>query len=151
MYDDRTVELGRTLFLIDIILTICTFVLAVWIRVSWMGDGDVNFISHLYFIPLLLALVVGFLSYFDAYKGPSEMSAIKYIWAVFRAFALSIGVLLALLFLLHIQYVSRVVIIGFSGLAFLALAVVRVGVRRYFHSIHQSRYHLHQGHHHWHR
>jgi exopolysaccharide biosynthesis polyprenyl glycosylphosphotransferase len=80
----------------------------------------------------VLALVVGFLSYFDAYKGPSEIRAIKYVWAVFRALALSIGVLLALLFLLRIQYVSRIVIIGFSGMAFVALAGVRVMLRRYF-------------------
>ena len=133
MYDDRTVELGRTLFLLDILLTTGAFIMAVWIRVYWMADGgDVDFYSHLYFIPLLLALVVGFLSYFDAYKGPSEMRALKYIWAVFRGVALSIGVLLALLFLLRIHYVSRAVIIGFSGLAFVALAGVRVVVRRYF-------------------
>lgn len=132
MQDDRTVELGRTLFLLDTLLTTITYVLAVWIRMSWMGEGDVNFISHLYFIPLLLALVVGFLSYFGAYRGPSEMRVKAYLWAVFRALALAIGVLLGLLFVLHIQYVSRIVVVGFAGLAFVALAGVRVAIRRYY-------------------
>jgi FlaA1/EpsC-like NDP-sugar epimerase len=54
------------------------------------------------------------------------MRARKYLWAVFRALALAIGVLLALLFLLRIQYVSRIVIVGFAGMAFVALAGVRV-------------------------
>ena len=132
MQDDRTVELGRTLFLLDTLLTTVTYILAVWIRVSWMGDGDVNFISHLFFIPLLLALVVGFLSYFDAYRGPSEMRAVTYLWAVFRALALALGVLLGLLFVLRIHYVSRSVIAGFAVLAFVALAGVRVAIRRYY-------------------
>ena len=96
------------------------------------ADGDVNFVSHLYFIPLLLALVVGFLSYFGAYRGPSEMRIGSYLWAVFRALALAIGVLLALLFVLRIHYVSRIVIVGFAGLAFVALAGVRVAFRRYY-------------------
>ena len=151
MYDDRTVEIGRTLFLLDIILTTITYIAAVWIRVSWEDGGDVDFISHIYFIPLLLALVVGFLSYFEAYKGPSEMRAIKYVWAVFRALALSIGVMLALLFLLRIQYVSRIVIVGFSGLAFVALAGLRGRAAALLRSFHQIRGHLHPGHHHRHR
>jgi len=136
MPDDRTIELGRTLFVLDILLATIIYIFSLWIRVSWMGDGDVNFISHLFFIPLLLALVVGFLSYFGAYRGPSEMRAVTYLWAVFRALALAIGVLLALLFVLRIHYVSRIVIAGFAVLAFVALAGVRVAVRRYYiHSI----------------
>jgi len=133
MYDDRTLEIGRTLFLLDVLLTIVTFIMAIWIRVHWIAGGeDVNLVSHLYFIPLVLALVVTFMSYSGAYRSPSRMRCIYYVWGTFRGVALAIGVLLTVLFLLNIDYVSRLVVVGFAVLDFAALAGLRIFLRRYY-------------------
>jgi exopolysaccharide biosynthesis polyprenyl glycosylphosphotransferase len=70
---------------------------------------------------------------------------------VFRALALAIGVLLALLFLLRIQYVSRIVIVGFSGVGLRGPGRCSRRGAALLCSLHQRRHHLHPGHHHRHR
>lgn len=144
MYDEKSIAIDRTLFLIDILLTILIFVGAFFVRNFFPLDGgQVDLSSHLFLVPLLLALVVGFLQYFGGYDGPRQSSLLKYTWAVFRAVALAIGMILTLLFFFNIQYVSRVVILIFAIGDFVGLSVVRALLVRYFHeSIKSGRDHL---------
>ncbi len=132
MYDDRSIELDRIVFFLDILLSTITFILCFWGRNHFLSENKIDFYSHLFIIPLLLALLIGFLSYFGAYLGPRYTSIAKYAWAILRAMILSIGVLLALLFFLNIQYVSRFVILTFSVADFFVLLAIRITIKSYF-------------------
>jgi exopolysaccharide biosynthesis polyprenyl glycosylphosphotransferase len=132
MYDERSIELDRVVFLLDIFLTIFTFLASFWGRSVLLARGSVDFFSHLFLIPLMLTLVIGFLSYFGAYQGPRYVSMASYAWAIFRAVAIGIGVLLALLFVLKIQYISRFVIIVFAVIEFFVLLSIRFAIKSYF-------------------
>ncbi len=132
MFDDRSVALDRTIFLLDSLLTIITFIGAFFARNLFPIEGTVDFYSHLFLIPLLLALILGFLQYFEGDVSPRHSNMLKYTWAVFRALSLSIGIILTLLFFLNIQYVSRVVILIFSIAEFFVLIGVRAILLHYF-------------------
>ncbi len=88
MYDDRSMELDRTVFFMDVLLSIVVFVLSFEVREILRPDGDINFFTHLFLLPLLLVLVVSFLSYFGAYALPKYTSITKYAWSVFRGWLL---------------------------------------------------------------
>ncbi len=132
MYDDRSIELDRVIFLLDIFLSTVTFLLSFWGRNYFLTENRIDFYSHLFILPLLLALLIGFLSYFGAYQGPRYTNITQYTWAILRAMILSIGVLLALLFFLNIQYVSRFVILTFSVVDFFVLLAIRITIKSYF-------------------
>ncbi len=132
MYDSRSMELDRTVFLLDILISVSVFVLSFQIRNFFSLDGEVDLSSHLFLLPLLLVLITSFLSSFGAYDLPRDTTAVKYVWAVFRAVFLGVGVVLILLFMFKIQYISRAVIITFAGAEFVALSLLRVAVRKYF-------------------
>ncbi|PLX48512.1 MAG: sugar transferase [Desulfobulbaceae bacterium] len=137
MYDSRSKELHRTIFFLDITSTIATFLASFWLRNFFLlGEGILDIYSHLFLLPLLITLLTLFLSYFGGYRSPRYATLLSYAWAVFRGMALTIGVLLALIFFLEIQYVSRVVILLFATLQFFALLLIRVWGKQYFlHSI----------------
>ena len=132
MYDDRSVELDRVVFLLDLFLSTVTFIVSFWGRKLFLSEGNIDFYSHILLLPLLLALLTGFLSYFGAYSSPRYTSVVSYAWSIFRALVLSIGVLLVLLFFFEIQYVSRFVILLFSVGEFLALLGIRIAIKNYF-------------------
>ena len=132
MLDDRTVEIDRTIFLADIALTIITFIGAYFARNLFPSYGAVSLSSHLFLIPLLLALVLGFLQYFGGYTSPRRSNMRKYTWAVFRSVSLAIFIILTLLFFFNIRYVSRVIIFIFAVSDFIALVCVRALLMRYF-------------------
>ena len=132
MYDDRSMELDRTVFLLDVLLSTVIFILSFEVRKLFRPDGDISFFTHLFLLPLLLVLVVFFLSYFGAYDLPKYTSNRKYAWSVFRGVSLAIGILLSLLFVFNIQYISRAVIFTFAGGEFIALLCLRMAVKNYF-------------------
>jgi exopolysaccharide biosynthesis polyprenyl glycosylphosphotransferase len=125
-------ELDRTVFFMDVLLSIAIFVFSFELRNFLQPDGQINFFTHLFLLPLLLVLVVSFMSYFGAYGLPKYTSKAKYTWAVFRGVSLAIGILLSLLFFLNIQYISRTVIFIFAGCEFVALSALRMVVKNYF-------------------
>ncbi len=132
MYDSRTLELDRTVFLLDVFLTVITFLLSFWLGKILQLEGEIEFYSHLFIIPLLLALIIAFLTYFGAYESPRNTNIIGYAWAIFRGLSLAIGILLTLLFFLDIQYISRLVVLAFAAMEFFILVAIRVVVRSYF-------------------
>ena len=133
MYDERSVELDRIVFVLDLLLTSIAFVTSFWIREFFVHDRNVDFLSHVFVLPLLLAIILGSLSYFGAYNSPRYMSISAYSWSIFRSLVLSIGVLLVLLFFLKIEYISRFVILIFSVADFFVLLIIRMIVKGYFH------------------
>jgi len=132
MYDARSKELDRHLFFLDVIITVAAFLIAFQARNLLLLDtGELSFHSHLFLLPLLITLLIFFLTYFGAYQNPRYATNFGYVWAIFRGMALTIGVLLSLLFFLEIQYISRVVILFFAVINFFALLAVRLMVRGY--------------------
>ena len=132
MYDKRAAELDRTMLAWDVFLTVGIFILSFWARGFLPIEGEVDFYSHIFLLPLLLVLTLSFLSRFGAYKLPRESSNFDYAWAIFRGLSLAIGLLLTLLFFLKIQYVSRYVIFVFASIEFFALVTVRIIIRHYY-------------------
>lgn len=132
MYDSSSKVLDRSLFFLDALLTVAMFLAAFQVRnLLPLGEGELDIFSHLFLLPLLITLIVFFLSYFGAYQNPRTATVFVYTWAVLRSMALTIVVILALLFFLEIQYVSRIVVLLFAILNFTVLLVSRLAIRSY--------------------
>jgi len=132
MFDEKTIQVERTVFLIDVILTVLVFIFSFGLRNIFVIGVNADFYSHLALLPLLLVFVVTFLSYSGAYQSPRYMSLMGYGWVVLRGLFLSIALMLMLLFVLKIQYVSRYVIVLFAILEFVVIFGVRAVLRWYF-------------------
>lgn len=132
MYDKRTAELDRTVYFLDILFTCLAFLVSFSLSSIFSLEENIGFSTHASLLPLQLALIVSFLSYFGAYKSPNNMDFGSYSWAVFRAVCLAFGVFLSILFFFEIQYVSRLVVLVFAGVDLLALLLVRFAVRKYY-------------------
>lgn len=133
MQKDPTNELGNSTFLIDVLLTIVTFLIAFGARNIYVDNQvPLNFFSHLFMLPLLLALITGALSFAGGYRSPFETSLSGYSWSAFQAVSMSVGILLVLLFFLQIQYVSRFVILLFASLEICVLILIRGVIIAYF-------------------
>ena len=133
MQKDATNELGNAVFFIDVLFTVLTFLAAFLVRNLFIADETpLHFSSHLFIVPLLLALTTSSLSYFGGYKNPFNTNLAGYVWSIFQAITLSVGALLVLLFFLHIQYVSRFVILLFANIEFCVLITIRALVIVYY-------------------
>jgi exopolysaccharide biosynthesis polyprenyl glycosylphosphotransferase len=132
VFEERSEQLDRITTMLDVTVTIAAFVTAVWLRNVLVDGEPVHVLSHLALLPFILALWGVSFAVFDASKSPRTTSALTYIWTVARAVTVALAVLLASLFLLKIQYVSRTVIAVFGVLAFVALVGIRLGVLWYF-------------------
>lgn len=133
MREDTTGELGNFVFLVDTFFTIAIFLVSFWARDAFTpSEEPLHFFSHLFLIPLILVFITSFLSYFGGHKSPEKTSLVGYSWSIFRAIVLTISVLLAILFFLNIQYVSRFVIFIFAFLEFFTLVVIRAITLAYF-------------------
>lgn len=133
MHDNNANELGSYVFFLDIIATIVSFLAAFWIRVYFsIDEKNLDLYSHVFLIPLLLALVLSLLSYFSAYQGPQKTTIVAYSWAIIKTIVLTVSILLSLLFFLEIEYVSRFVVLIFAIVEFVVLFVIRAGTIKIF-------------------
>jgi exopolysaccharide biosynthesis polyprenyl glycosylphosphotransferase len=132
MYDDKMTEMSRAVYLFDLLLTALCFVAAFWIRAAVLPTAAIDFYSHVFLLPLLVFFIVGFFSYFGAYDSVRKKSSLGYAWSIFRGIALAIGAMLALLFFLKIEYISRTVVIIFAAIEFLVILGTRIWLRSYY-------------------
>ncbi|MFT5701033.1 MAG: exopolysaccharide biosynthesis polyprenyl glycosylphosphotransferase [Desulforhopalus sp.] len=133
MQKDPTNELGNTIFFADVLLTVVTFLAAFAGRNIFIEPTTpLHFSSHLFIIPLLLALVTSTLSYFGGYQSPFKTKLFGYCWSITQAIIVAVGILLVLLFFLRIQYVSRFVILLFASLELCVLVSFRAFVIAYY-------------------
>ena len=133
MFEERSEQLRRVTTLLDLGITIIVFLTASWFRDLLLDDESSDLLSHIAFLPFILALWMFFLAFFGAYRSPRTTSRLGYTWAVARAMMAGLASLFTILFVMKIQYVSRVVMVIFAVLNFLALAGLRLGVVWYFH------------------
>lgn len=132
MYEEKSIEVGRNMFIMDVLWTSFVFIGAYFIQDHFMPGGEITFQSHVALLPLLLAFALGFLSYFGAYQNPCRITPLEYAWIISRAVALSVGAVLALLYLFDIQYVSRLAIITFAVIEVFTILALRIILRRYY-------------------
>lgn len=132
MNNDGTNELGEFIFFLDAFFTMITLVVSFLARDFFLVDETLSASSHLFLLPLLLAFITSLLSYFGAYEGPNRKTITGYAWAISRATALAVVLLLTLLFFLKIEYVSRFVILIFALAEPMVLFIIRVFVTRNF-------------------
>ena len=132
MIDKRRNDLSQTVFLLDSLLTILTFLFAFYAKVYFEADKQTDLISHLFLVPLLLAFVTAFISYYGGYQSPHRTTLFSYAWSLCRAMVLTLGVVLAILFFMRIQNVSRLIIIIFAVSEFFALLGVRFFIIQYY-------------------
>ena len=132
MFDERSEQLHRVMTLLDLGITIIMFLVAPWLRTLLVDDEPPNLLSHIVFLPFILALWIVFLPSFGAYRSPRDTSPLAYTWAVVRAVVAGLAALFTVLFVMKIQYVSRAVMVIFGALDFLALVGIRLGVVWYF-------------------
>ena len=131
-FDTLTAEVGRTVLLLDVLASVVGFLVAFHVGNSVLPNREpLDFYAHVQLLPILIPLLLFFLSYFGAYKPPRRTWLISLAWSVFRAMALTMGVLLTLLFFLQVDYFSRLVILLFSGLGFSLLFLIRLGAKSY--------------------
>jgi len=127
--------LGDSIFPFDIFFTILTFLSSYWVRdVLMVHEEPLNLYSHIFLFPLLLLFLISLLSYFGGYAEPRETSLTRYSWAIIRTIAVSVGLLLSLLFFLKITYISRSMILIFAGAEFVVLLTIRAFAIAYFNS-----------------
>ncbi|SHO51452.1 sugar transferase [Desulfopila aestuarii] len=132
MFDERSRDTQRLLSLLDIFFTVLSFASALWIFEQIHSDEQVDFFSHIAILPLILALLIFSLSYFNVYRNPRSASSVFYVAAIIQAMATVLGILFFLLFILNIHYVSRIIIIGFAATDVTLMIGSRLIVRRNF-------------------
>lgn len=128
MFDEKSREIGRLLFLLDICLTILVFLLSFWLRDLFFTGDPADFFPHVVLLPFILFFLSFFLFNFGVYQGLRTTSIFIYGWSLARALVIGHVILFTLLFLLKIQYVSRMIIITFASLDFVILIVTRIGI-----------------------
>jgi exopolysaccharide biosynthesis polyprenyl glycosylphosphotransferase len=132
MFEEKSKQFDRTLLIFDIISTIIAFTTAYYLRFEVFTDGSSDALIHFSLLPMILALMLFHLSYFSAYCSPRRMTAAKLLWSVFISVSATITALVGIIFIMKIEYVSRLVVIIFMGLVFVLLIVNRLVIVAYF-------------------
>jgi exopolysaccharide biosynthesis polyprenyl glycosylphosphotransferase len=132
MFEERSEQLRRVTTLLDLCITIIVFLAASWFRNLLLDHEPSAFLSHIAFLPFILALWMLLLAFFGAYRSPGSTSSLAYTWAIARAVVAGLASLFTILFVMKIQYVSRGVVVIFAVLNVLALVGIRLGVVWYF-------------------
>jgi exopolysaccharide biosynthesis polyprenyl glycosylphosphotransferase len=132
MFDEKIAALGRSILVMDTIVTILAYILAYYSRILYHPDYTSDFYSHLALLPLILALFAGLVSYQSAYKSPRSQNLLTHAWIIFRGSVISFAVLMSLFFIFKIQFVSRYVIFIFFIFEFISIFSIRAFVQWYF-------------------
>lgn len=125
MIDHDVNDFGTGVLLTDGICTTLAFLFAFWLHRFLPIDETLDIYSHIFLIPLLLAISISLLSYFGAYLGPHRASFGNYSWAIIKTVFITVSVLMFLLFFLKIEYVSRAVVLVFAALELTVLLAIR--------------------------
>ena len=118
-------DFGTNILLIDAFCTALSFLGAFALREFLPPQETLDIYSHIFLIPLLLAITISLLSYFGAYKGPNRATFGSYAWAIIKTVFITVSVLLTLLYFLRIEYISHIVVLIFAGLEVTVLLLVR--------------------------
>lgn len=127
MFQRHYEQLRRDTMVLDVAATMLSMVIALGFR--WIVVEP--FSSHLPYAVLLLAILPlwGFLlTFFDAYRDPATTPVLRLCAAVTRTVLTGLITVLAFLFFLKVQNVSRVVMLTFAAVNIVALSFIRAMV-----------------------
>lgn len=132
-FEEKSLHFRRLTTLYDISFTVLAYFVAYWLHDELIGsESPSDFFSHIALLPLIIAVWNPLLGAFGAYGSPRTTSRFDYGWAVFKAVTTGLVALIVLLFMLKIQYVSRIVVIVFAVLDLIALIGIRLWAAWYF-------------------
>src|SRR5882762_8481565 len=100
MFEERSEQLRRVMTLLDLSITIIVFLTAAWLRTLVLDDDPSDLLSHIAFLPFILALWMLFLALFGAYQSPRSTSLLGYTWAVTQAMVAGLACLFTILFVM---------------------------------------------------
>ncbi len=128
LFDEKSREISRLLFLLDILLTLLTMILLYRVR-EYLGHDLGQSLAAYVALLLIIGVPLGFfLSKFGAYRGLRVVSLVKYAYIVSKAFAISLALLVAILFFLKVTFVSRSLLIEYTVLSIVVMISVRGGL-----------------------
>lgn len=125
LQSNKTQYLTRLLVTLDACLIALTFLVSIHINMALTEKGSDFFARHLVFLLPLVSASAFSLYYFGTYKSLTTPSVTSYFLSVLRGLLGGIVAVLISIFLLDIEYVSRLVI----GIFLLMSIVFIVGVR----------------------
>jgi exopolysaccharide biosynthesis polyprenyl glycosylphosphotransferase len=128
LFDEKSREISRLLFLLDVLLTLLVFVLVFDARVYLDIESSSDLSAHIALLPIIGVPMGYFLVRFGAYQGLRVVSLFRYAFIVLKAFFIGLLVLLAILFFLKVDFVSRSFLVQFSVLSMLLMVTVRGGL-----------------------
>jgi exopolysaccharide biosynthesis polyprenyl glycosylphosphotransferase len=132
-FEEKSTHFKRLTTLYDVSFTVLAYFVSYWLHDIISGSGSPSdFFSHIALLPLIIAMWNPLLGAFGAYRSPRVTSRFDYGWAVLRAVTIGLVVLVVLLFILKIQYVSRIIVVTFAVLDFAALVGIRFWAVWYF-------------------
>jgi len=128
LFDEKTREISRLLFLLDILLTLLVMLLVFRTREYYGIDASSDLPVYVALLPIMGVPLGYFLTRFGAYRGLRIVSLLKYAYMVIKAFIFSLTILVGILFFLKVDFVSRSFLIEFTVASILVMVAVRGGL-----------------------
>ncbi len=128
LFDEKSREISRLLFLLDILLNLLVLILVFDVRQFLGLESSSSLAAHVALLPILGVPMGYFLVRFGAYQGLRIVSLFRYAFIVLKAFSIGLVVLLAILFFLKVDFVSRFFLVQYSVLSILLMVIVRGGL-----------------------
>lgn len=126
MKSGKTQYLSRLLITLDSCLIALSFILAISAYSHWTDTADTSFLRHLILLLPLIGASIFALTYFGAYRGLNTPSVTSYVITVVKGLSTGTAGLLVAIFLLDIEYVSRLIIGGFFAASFTLIVGMRL-------------------------
>jgi exopolysaccharide biosynthesis polyprenyl glycosylphosphotransferase len=128
LFDEKSREISRLLFLLDILLNLMVMILLYRVR-EYLGLKMGQSLDAYVAMLIIFGVPLGFfLNKFGAYQGLRVVSLIKYAYMVGKAFLISLALLVAILFFLKVDFVSRSLLIEYAVFSILVMVSVRGGL-----------------------
>ena len=128
LFDEKSREISRLLFLLDILLALLTLLVVFRVRVRYGLESSNDLAGYVALLPILGVPLGYFLTKFGAYRGLRVVSLARYAYLLFKAFLISLTILFGLLFFLKVDFVNRSTLIMFSLLSIFVMVGVRGGL-----------------------
>ncbi len=128
LFDEKSREISRLLSLLDVLLTLLVMVLLYRVR-EHFGLEEGHRLPAYVALLIILGVPLGFfLTRFGAYRGLRVVTLARYAYMVSKGFFISMAILVAILFFLKVDFVSRSFLLQFSLLSIFLMVSVRAGL-----------------------
>src|SRR3972149_1589485 len=131
MFQKQSEHLRRVTMMVDGLATVLSFLGAYLLREIWIGGARPG-VAHLGPPVVIPPLWIFLLTLFRAYDPPRTLTFGKIIRSVTNAVLLGFALLLAVMFVLKLQFVSHIFLVTFGVLNGLALVAIRARLLWYF-------------------